>query len=101
MKQKNFVLIMLRSKLITDTLKLYFCGGNLTLINSFDMTCSWSVSQLVNPRVNWSIRKCHNCKLMNFFSFQKEFADCVEAMQDKDVLITKVHVHSRAAHLNK
>ena len=28
---------------------------------------------------------------MNFFSFQKEFADCVEAMQDKDVLITKVH----------
>ena len=33
------------------------------------------------------------------FFFQKEFADCVEAMQDKDVLITKVH--AQAAHLNK
>lgn len=57
------------------------------------MTCAWSVSQLVNPRVNWSIR------LIDDFFFQKEFADCVEAMQDKDVLITKVH--AQAAHLNK
>ena len=65
MKQKNLVLNMLRSKLITDTPKLNFCGGNLTLINAFDMTSAWSVSQLVNPRVNWSIRKCDSCKLMN------------------------------------
>ena len=68
MKQKNLVLNMLRSKLITDTPKLNFCGGNLTLINAFDVTSAWSISQLVNPlRVNWSVRKCHSSRLMNFF----------------------------------